>query len=537
MCKSVPQIEAVFTRTSTSPCPTSGTGTLSIRNPRAASIFRSALIVAAIPASSSLLPQLINAQSQILAPFGVRRAQPPLSRTNPCHQSRILLRPQRRRSVIPTGATRLYPAHRTSARRVAEWRDHGNTSTRLASRSLPHYFFASLPLLLFISTFIPFIGFLLFNLAASTINFFSAGLFKSPTVRTFTCRTLFPVPSSNPPGSGSAAPRKKINVTCSFPVMKPHTVPFESNDGIFHGFTYSSHPAIAFLTSARKPFTTPFCFPAFSTYSSIHARPSFPSIVGIAHLPFSFRRHSNPFPRRPDFPASLAAPYNKDSTLRYARHHLLHRFFSPGRPRSSGLPRTSRRRHCTNPSHRLPNLRLLPDHRHPARHSPDARSPATRLRHGSRGTRHQHPIRRHSSLSPARRPYGGCPRSQAHRRARPFRVCRKRCPHLRRRLLQLLSACLSRASAFGPPPARHRRKHGRHWRNHVGNRARGLPAHRQSHFLGRHRYLQRARRRRTSRRSASAALGLCLRRPGSSWNIAGCRRARFPSAAYPCLAV
>src|SRR6267143_275570 len=85
ICKSVPQIEAAFTRTNTSPCPTSGTGTLSIRNPRAASIFRSAFIVAAIPASSSLLPQLINAQSQILAPFGVRRAQPPLSRTNPLH--------------------------------------------------------------------------------------------------------------------------------------------------------------------------------------------------------------------------------------------------------------------------------------------------------------------------------------------------------------------------------------------------------------------------------------------------------------------
>src|SRR5579859_3557308 len=85
MCKSVPQIEAAFTRTSTSPCPTSGTGTLSIRNPFAASIFRSAFIVAAIPASSSLLPQLINAQSQILAPFGVRRAQPPLLLSNLCH--------------------------------------------------------------------------------------------------------------------------------------------------------------------------------------------------------------------------------------------------------------------------------------------------------------------------------------------------------------------------------------------------------------------------------------------------------------------
>src|SRR5579864_7889777 len=78
MCKSVPQIEAAFTRTSTSPCPTSGTGTLSIRNPRAASIFRSAFIVAAIPASSLLLPQLIHAQSQILAHCIARtRFQPP----------------------------------------------------------------------------------------------------------------------------------------------------------------------------------------------------------------------------------------------------------------------------------------------------------------------------------------------------------------------------------------------------------------------------------------------------------------------------
>src|ERR1700722_4615297 len=147
--------------------------------------------------------------------------------------------------------------------------------------SLLHFFFASLPRRLFISTFIPSIGFRLFNFAASTINFFSPGLFKPPAVRPFTCRTLFPVPSSNPSGSGSTAPRKKINVTCSFPVMKPHTVPFKSNDGIFHGFTYSSLPAIVFFTSARKPFVTPFSFPAFSTYPSIHNRPSFPSIVGI----------------------------------------------------------------------------------------------------------------------------------------------------------------------------------------------------------------------------------------------------------------
>src|SRR5689334_1488637 len=112
---------------------------------------------------------------------------------------------------------------------------------RIADR---FFFPASFPLLLFISTFIPFICFLLFNFAASTLNFFNAGFFTSAVVRTFTCRTCFPVPSSNPSGSVSAAPRKKINVTCSFPVIKPHTVPFESNDGIFHGFTYSSHPAI-----------------------------------------------------------------------------------------------------------------------------------------------------------------------------------------------------------------------------------------------------------------------------------------------------
>jgi hypothetical protein len=48
MCKSVPQIEAVFTRTSTSVGPIKGTATVSICKPREARNFRNAFIVAAI---------------------------------------------------------------------------------------------------------------------------------------------------------------------------------------------------------------------------------------------------------------------------------------------------------------------------------------------------------------------------------------------------------------------------------------------------------------------------------------------------------
>src|SRR6266581_489377 len=48
MCRSVPQIEAVFTRTSTSAGPIKGTATVSICKPFAACIFRSAFIVPAI---------------------------------------------------------------------------------------------------------------------------------------------------------------------------------------------------------------------------------------------------------------------------------------------------------------------------------------------------------------------------------------------------------------------------------------------------------------------------------------------------------
>jgi hypothetical protein len=48
MCKSVPQIEAVFTRTSTSVGPINGTATVSICKPLEARIFRNAFIVAAI---------------------------------------------------------------------------------------------------------------------------------------------------------------------------------------------------------------------------------------------------------------------------------------------------------------------------------------------------------------------------------------------------------------------------------------------------------------------------------------------------------
>src|SRR5215472_4372866 len=48
MCRSVPQIDAAFTRTSTSVGPTAGTATVSICNPRAGCIFRNAFIVVAI---------------------------------------------------------------------------------------------------------------------------------------------------------------------------------------------------------------------------------------------------------------------------------------------------------------------------------------------------------------------------------------------------------------------------------------------------------------------------------------------------------
>src|SRR5882724_13428034 len=45
MCKSVPQIEAVRTRTNTSPGPIDGTGAFSKESPRAACILRKAFIV------------------------------------------------------------------------------------------------------------------------------------------------------------------------------------------------------------------------------------------------------------------------------------------------------------------------------------------------------------------------------------------------------------------------------------------------------------------------------------------------------------
>jgi hypothetical protein len=54
MCRSVPQIEAVFTRTNTSVGPIKGTATVSICKPLAARIFRNAFIVAAIYLDSAL---------------------------------------------------------------------------------------------------------------------------------------------------------------------------------------------------------------------------------------------------------------------------------------------------------------------------------------------------------------------------------------------------------------------------------------------------------------------------------------------------
>src|SRR5215467_12375635 len=109
---------------------------------------------------------------------------------------------------------------------------------RLAS----FYLFFVLGFLFSIPTIFPDGGSFLFSFAASAINFFTPGLFTSATLRSSTCRTPFPVPSSSFSGSGSAAPRMSANVTCSLPTMKQHSGPCESNDGIFHGFTYSSLP-------------------------------------------------------------------------------------------------------------------------------------------------------------------------------------------------------------------------------------------------------------------------------------------------------
>src|SRR5262249_53404927 len=57
--------------------------------------------------------------------------------------------------------------------------------------------------------------------------------------------------------------------------------PFESNEGLFHGFTYSSPPFTVFFTSSRTAFATPSNFPAFFTYALIQTPACFPSIVGI----------------------------------------------------------------------------------------------------------------------------------------------------------------------------------------------------------------------------------------------------------------
>jgi len=143
------------------------------------------------------------------------------------------------------------------------------------------YFFLASSRLLFIPTIIPDGGSFLFNLAASAINFFTPGLFTSAIFRSLTFRTNLALPSSSFSGSGRAAPRRNASVTCSFPNTKQHNGPSESNDGTFHGLTYSSQPAAVFFTNPRTALATPASFPAFFTYASIHTRPSLPSIVGI----------------------------------------------------------------------------------------------------------------------------------------------------------------------------------------------------------------------------------------------------------------
>src|ERR1700745_410305 len=117
------------------------------------------------------------------------------------------------------------------------------------SRSGLRYFFLALIFLFSIPTIIPDGGFILFSFAASAINFFTPGLLTSATLRNLTFRTNRALPSNNFSGSGRAAPLRNASVTCSFPNTKQHNGPSESNDGTFHGLTYSSQPAAVFFTN------------------------------------------------------------------------------------------------------------------------------------------------------------------------------------------------------------------------------------------------------------------------------------------------
>src|SRR2546428_7534463 len=76
MCKSVPQIEAVFTRTSTSVGPIAGTATVSISRPRAACIFRNAFIVVAILLSCPCRACLLRRAALVVAGLLDRSAVP-----------------------------------------------------------------------------------------------------------------------------------------------------------------------------------------------------------------------------------------------------------------------------------------------------------------------------------------------------------------------------------------------------------------------------------------------------------------------------
>src|SRR5580658_8097981 len=85
MCKSVPQIDAVFTRTKTSAAPIAGTGALSNDNPRPALIFRKAFIVAAIYSN----PRLRTIFDASTARTTGHALLPALSTGQPCLQFRI----------------------------------------------------------------------------------------------------------------------------------------------------------------------------------------------------------------------------------------------------------------------------------------------------------------------------------------------------------------------------------------------------------------------------------------------------------------
>src|SRR5438270_14070582 len=89
MCRSVPQIDAAFTRTSTSVGPIAGTATVSICKPRAGCIFRNAFMVDAIYSG----PRPTHKVSMLAQRFGAHVALAPADFPHPASGNRNLKTP------------------------------------------------------------------------------------------------------------------------------------------------------------------------------------------------------------------------------------------------------------------------------------------------------------------------------------------------------------------------------------------------------------------------------------------------------------